>query len=44
MLIRYAKVSTQEQNNSVKIEAFRTAECELIFEEKASGRIGSAEI
>lgn len=37
MLIGYARVSTQEQDNSVQIEALRKAGCELIFEEKISG-------
>ena len=37
MLIGYARVSTQEQDNSVQIEAIKKAGCELIFEEKISG-------
>jgi DNA invertase Pin-like site-specific DNA recombinase len=37
MLIGYARVSTQEQDTAAQISALRTAGCELIFQETASG-------
>jgi len=37
MLIGYARVSTQDQDNAAQIAALECAGCELIFEEKVSG-------
>ncbi len=37
MKIGYARVSTQDQDNHTQIEALRSAGCEIIFQEKASG-------
>ena len=37
MLIGYARVSTQDQDNAAQIAAHKSAGCELIFQEKATG-------
>lgn len=42
MLIGYARVYKQEQDNLVQIDALRKEGCELIFEDKVSEEDGIA--
>ncbi len=37
MLVGYARVSTQDQNPALQLDALRSAGCERVFEEKTSG-------
>ncbi|MGE8445696.1 MAG: recombinase family protein [Comamonas sp.] len=37
MLVGYARVSTQEQDTALQLDAFARVDCDVVFQEKASG-------
>jgi DNA invertase Pin-like site-specific DNA recombinase len=37
MLVGYARISTQEQDLALQLDALHTASCSKVFAEKASG-------
>ena len=42
MLLGYARVSTDQQDHALQLDALRTAGCDKVYEEKASGRLFGA--